>query len=278
MNFIDLLLNLAGVLLWLGWRAVGMVRSAPAATISSVLKRAEIRRPRRWLFLVWLVALLALRGLLYWRIGSSVNWVPGLDLGVVRPEFNSVSPQRMLVFSFASFGLTLAVFYMWLSFIAVLNRSGLEADVWQKLVRLHLGILQRLPSVLKLATPMVLAAALWMVASPLMVRAGMAPKPVSAAQLWEQAAVVGLGTTLAWKYLMVLILFLGILNTYLYLGNSSFWTFVGTTSRNLLQPLQRLPLRAGRVDCAPVVGLALCWLGFTAVEKFLNFLFARLPL
>ena len=278
MSTIDLLLNLAGVLLWLGWRAVGLVGPAPAATISSVLKRAESRRPRRWLFLVWLVALLALRGLVYLRIGSSVNWVPGLNILVVRPEFNSVSPERMLVFSFASFGFTLGVLYMWLGLVSVLHRRAPETEVWPKLVRLHLGVLERLPPALKLTAPIVLVAALWVAVNPLMANAGMVPQPVSATQLWEQAVLVGLGTMLAWKYLLALILFLGVLNSYLYLGTSSFWAFVGSTSRNLLQPLQRLPLRAGRVDCAPLVGLAACWLGFTALERLLHLLLARLPL
>ena len=167
---------------------------------------------------------------------------------------------------------------MWLLLISVVNRSVPDTDVWQKLVRLHLGWLQRLPSVFKLGGPPVVTMAVWVLLDPVLVTSSMAARPVSLAHLWQEAALVGLGTLLAWKYLVVLVLFFGVLNMYLYLGNFSFWTFVGATSRNLLKPLQRLPLQVGRIDCSPVLGLALAWLAFTASEWLLNLLFAPRPL
>jgi len=278
MNLVDFLLNGAGLLLWLSWRSVRLVRPAPAVTISSVLRHAESRSSHRWLLVVWLLLLLAGRTLLYWRIGSRVNWVPVLDLGVVRLPFNSVSPVRMLVFSLSSFGVMLAVCYIWLMLLDVINRRVPDSDIWQKLVRLHLGWLRRLPAVLKLAGPAVALAVIWGLINPWLVEAGMAARPASSLHLLQQAAVVGMGAFFSWKYLVMLVLVLGVLNTYLYLGGHSFWTFVGVTNRNVLGPLRRGPLRMGRIDLSGVIGLALAWLLFTGGERLLSALFIRLPL
>ena len=47
-----------------------------------------------------------------------------------------------------------------------------------------------------------------------------------------------LGAYLAWKYLIGGLLLLWLLTTYVYLGNSVFWSFVNLTGRNLLLPLR----------------------------------------
>jgi uncharacterized protein YggT (Ycf19 family) len=106
----------------------------------------------------------------------------------------------------------------------------------------------------------------------------MTAPPSSVGHLAQQSALVGLGTVLAWKYLVTGALFLGVLNSYLYLGRWSLWAYVQTTSRNLLRPLRLLPLHVGRVDFAPVLGLALAWLAFTYAEIGMSRLFGRLPL
>ena len=51
-----------------------------------------------------------------------------------------------------------------------------------------------------------------------------------------------------------------VLNSYVYLGDFAFLDFVNTTSHGLLRPLRRLPLRVGRVDLAPLAGMALVML------------------
>jgi uncharacterized protein YggT (Ycf19 family) len=45
----------------------------------------------------------------------------------------------------------------------------------------------------------------------------------------------------------------------------------------LLQPLRRVPLRAGRVDFAPVVGIALVFLLAGLAERGLNSIYEWLP-
>ncbi len=64
------------------------------------------------------------------------------------------------------------------------------------------------------------------------------------AQLLVQAAVIGLGSYLAWKYLILGILMFHLVNTHVYLGNLPVWNCVDATARNLLAPLRWLPLRA----------------------------------
>ena len=72
-----------------------------------------------------------------------------------------------------------------------------------------------------------------------------------------QGAVIGLAVYLALKFLVVGFLGLYLLNSYVYLGDFPFLTFVNATARGLLRPLRRLPLRIGRVDLAPLAGMAL---------------------
>ena len=46
-----------------------------------------------------------------------------------------------------------------------------------------------------------------------------------------------------------------LVGSYVYLGRSPLWDFASLTARNLLAPLAPLPLRLGRLDFAPVVGM-----------------------
>jgi hypothetical protein len=204
--------------------------------------------------------------------------VPLLDLGAINLPFNSVSLERMALYSALSFGVVFTVFHLWLLLLSIVNQSAPETDPWHRTVRQNLGWVESWPSALKLALPTLVVGSLWWLASPSLVRHGMTAAPSSAAHLAQQSVLVGLGTLLAWKYLVTGVLFLGVLNTYLYLGTWSLWAYIQTTSRNLLGPLHLLPLRIGRVDFVPVLGLALAWLGFTYAEIGLSRLFGRLPL
>jgi uncharacterized protein YggT (Ycf19 family) len=78
--------------------------------------------------------------------------------------------------------------------------------------------------------------------------------------------------------LIAVVLLLHVVNSYLYLGNHAFWSFINATARNILAPLRWLPLRVGRVDLTPVVGIAVVLLGLGLGERGLTWLFSRLPL
>jgi uncharacterized protein YggT (Ycf19 family) len=72
-----------------------------------------------------------------------------------------------------------------------------------------------------------------------------------------QCLLLGGALVFSVRYLLPGFILLHLVASYVFLGNNPFWEFAITTSRNLLKPLERLPLRFGRVDLAPVVGLLL---------------------
>src|ERR1700685_3188521 len=123
MGYVDFILNLAGVLLWLNWRSVRFdpLNKRTPATLIGTLRRAAPQRFRRWHLLAALGALLVLRALFYWQIGSAAHWSGKLSLGVITLFFSSDSFVRILLFSFLSFGLTLGIFYLWLLLLSILG-------------------------------------------------------------------------------------------------------------------------------------------------------------
>ena len=112
MSIVDLLLNLACLLLWLNWCSVKLdpFLNRQPVTLGGTLRRAEPRRSRSWYFLVALLALLFVRALLYWQIGSAVNWAPRLQLIAITLSFRCDFLSRMFLFSFFSFALFLGIF------------------------------------------------------------------------------------------------------------------------------------------------------------------------
>ncbi len=281
LGLIDFILNLAGVLLWLSWLSVRfdpLAKSTPA-TLVGTLRRAEPSRLRRWYFLAALALLLVLRWLLYWQIGAAVNWTPtlhpgGIDIAI---PFRSDHKWPILIYSILSFAGTLGVFYLWLLLPSLVNRRAGSDDPLQRLVRLHLGGVDRWPWPVKVILPFLITGTAWFLLSMLLVRLQLFPAPYSNLHRLEQSAVVGLGCYLLWKYLLGGVLALYLISSYIYFGNQSFWSFIALTGRNLLTPLRPLPLRVGRVDFAPVVGVVIVFLAAYGGERGLTALYKHLP-
>jgi len=277
MGIIDFILNLAALLLWLNWRSLRFdpLGKRTPATLIGTLRRAEPRRLRRWHLLAVLGGLLFLRAVLYWQIGSGVGWAAGkLNLGVIELSFRSDLFGRILLFSIFSFGLTLGVFYLWLLLFSLL--AGPEP--FHRLVRMQLGPIDRLPRGIKLVLPLALAAPLWWLVSWLLAWLAVVPQPVSTLQRVEASLVIGLGSYLAWKFAAASLLVLHLLNSYIYFGKHPFWNYVTAEAQTLLRPLHSVPLRAGKADFTPVVGIALVFLIAELAERGLRALYLRLPL
>jgi uncharacterized protein YggT (Ycf19 family) len=260
MSLIDLILNLAGLLLWFNWRSLRfdpLVRTS-VSSLAGTLRRAEPQRLKRWQLLAGLAALLLLRTLFYWQIGSAANWVPKLNLEFVVLAFRTdqLHVNQVLLYSFLSFGCALVVFYFWMLALAVINRGAGETDPILKMLRLHLGRAARWPWPVQVLLPLLLGAGLWMALHPLLVRAGVLGRAGSTIHLIEQSLLVGVGIYSSLKHLIPLFLLLYLLSSYVYFGNSSFWDFVGTTGRNLVAPIRWLPLRFARYDLVPAFALA----------------------
>ena len=276
MGIIDFILNLAGLLLWLNWRSLRFdpLGQRTPATLIGTLRRAEPQRLRRWHLPAALGGLLFLRAVLYWQIGSGVGWAAGkLNLGVIELSFRSDHFRPILLFSFFSFGLTLGVFYLWLLLFSILDGP----EPFHRLVRMQLGPIDRWPHWLKLSLPLVLAACSWWLASWVLAWLAIVPPPVSAAHRIEESLIIGLGSYLAWKFAAGVLLVLHLLNSYIYFGKHSFWHYVGAEAQTLLRPLRAVPLRAGKADFAPVVGIVLVFLFAELAERGLATLYARLP-
>lgn len=256
---LDFILNMAGLLLWLNWRAIAPAGVTPAGTAGLSAPRRAGPPRARWWYLLGLIALLGLRALFYWQAGPPLDWRPGIPLGPTLLWFRSDLAGRMLLFSVFSFGATLGVFYLCLLLLSTVNSAVSDGDPGQRLVRLHLGRLAGWPRAAKLLLPLLVTMLLWCLLNPLLLRIQMVPK-VSPWHLLAQGAVIGLAVYFVLRFLVIGFLLLHVLNSYVYLGDFPFWNFVNTTSRALLRPLQGLPLRIGRVDLAPVVGAALVML------------------
>src|ERR1051326_8698620 len=277
MWLIDFILNLTALILWLNWRArhfPPLVRTGPT-TLVGTLKRPETTRLGGWQLVVGLVALLAGRALFYWFIGAPVDWTPKLDLGLISLAFRSDSLRLDLLYSTMSFVRLLIVFYFWLLVLAAVNRGVIEPDPWQKLVRQHLSRAAYWPWPVQLVLPLILVSLLWLVVSPFLAQLGLVNSAHSLARLCYQGLLVGLGLVLTLKYLLPVFLLLHVVTSYVFLGNSPVWEFISGTARNLLKPLQGLPLRFARLDLAPIVEMllilfALQWLPNFIVGKMLQ--------
>jgi uncharacterized protein YggT (Ycf19 family) len=274
MTFIDFILNLAGLLLWLNWRSVRFdpLNKRTPATLVGTLRRAVPQRFRRWHLLATLGALLVLRALFYWQIGSAAHWSGKLDLGVITLFFSSDSFWRILLFSLFSFGLTLGIFYLWLLLLSILGGP----EPIHRLVLIPLGGIDRWSRGTKLFLPLVITTLLWWPASWLFESLQIIPKPVSAAHRIEESLIIALGGYVAWKFLVAALLALHLLNAYIYFGKHPLWNYVNATAQTLLWPLRKIPLRAGKADFTPVVGIALVFLIAGLVERGLTFLYGRL--
>jgi uncharacterized protein YggT (Ycf19 family) len=274
MSLIDFILNVAGLLLWLNWRSVHFdpfARLRPA-TLTGTVRRAEPLKIKRWHFLAALFGLLPVRAGFYWLIGPAVDWVPRLDLGIVVLRFQGTAFGQVLLFSFASFISTLAVFYFWLLAITFINGRSLDPDPLQKLILLQLGKVVRWPRFVQVILPGLVAAGLWLAAHPLLAWADIIKPAQSTSHLLGQSAMIGGAIYFTLKTLLPVFLFLHLIVSYVYLGNSPVWDFISLTARNLLAPLNGLPLRTQKVDFAPLVGIVLILLLLVAVPLVVQLL------
>jgi len=276
MSLIDFILNLAGLLLWLNWRAQpkDALRLAPPATLAGTLRRADKPRLRGWQFPVVLATLLTARAAVYWQIGPAVNWTGMLELGVISISFRSDYFWRMLLFSGLSFAVVFAVFLLWLLLLSLLQPRSAEALPFHQFIRASLGSVDSWPWVLRLILPFIATAGLWWLVSWLLTYWGIVPRPVSGAHRLEQGCVIGLGSYLVWKYVIATVLSLHMLNSYIYFGRHPFWAYIAAVAQLLLRPLRALPLRFSRIDFSPVVAMVLVLFAAQALERGVN-LFGR---
>jgi uncharacterized protein YggT (Ycf19 family) len=276
MVLLDFILNLAGLLLWFNWRAAQLeakVRTAPG-TIANAIRQTAPSRLQRWLMLAALFGLICLRAWFYRHLGPAVEWTAPLNLGAIMLYFRSDKIELMLLFSTLSFCRTLVVVYFWLLFLDAVNRSA-TTDPMSKLIRLQLGRVAGCPRFLRLLLPLLFVAIAWAGLQPLLTNAGITHPASTTGRLFLQGLLIAAGTFLSLKYLVPALLFVHFMTSYVYFGSSPFWDFPGITGRNLLALLRRVPLRLGRMDFAPLVGIVLSLLLLHSLPQWILKLLER---
>jgi uncharacterized protein YggT (Ycf19 family) len=257
MSLIDAILNFAGLLLWFNWRSIRMdplARRRPA-TLAGTLKSTRHGTAAGWPFLAALTVLLAVRAVIYWQLGASVDWLPRLDMGLVVLAFPIDGLTNALLFSAVSFLRLGVVAFFWLLVIGILTRRVEEPDPILKLVRIQLGRIWRLPVWAQLAITPVLTICLWAALRPVLSGAGVVGEGQSSLQVLQQGVLLFGALVASLKLLLPLILLLYMLSIYVYLGNNPVWAFVTSVSRGLLAPFRREKLRSSKLDFAPLAGI-----------------------
>jgi len=258
MNWVDFILNIAGLLLWLNWRAskADPLGKRTPATLIGTLRSAAPQKIRRWDVPVVLAALIFLRAVLYWLIGPGLGWSTGiLNLGVTAPSFRSNRFVHMLLFSLLSFVLALGIFYSCLLLFSLLKGP----KPVHEFVRLQLGRIDGWPRGAKLLLPLVVTVLCWWLVSWLLVWLQIIPRPSPAWRIEESFIIASQGYLL-WQFPIAAILALHLLNSYIYFGRHPVWKYVEATAQTLLRPLKGIYLRIGKIDFAPVAGIVLVFL------------------
>jgi uncharacterized protein YggT (Ycf19 family) len=279
MVIVDFILNFAGLLLWLNWRSSRfdpLIKRVPA-TLMGTLRPAGPRKLGRWHLLAFIALLLLLRALVYWWIGREAVWSEKLNLGVTVLYFSSGSHWagllRMVSFSFLSFGVMMGIFYIFLLPLSLLA-GPLPIH---GLVTIPLGRVDGWPRWAKVILPFFATAVLWWLVGWLLDRQGVLT-PISMAGRFQQALVLGINSYLLWKFPLGAILLLHLLNSYIYFGKHPFWKYISATAQTILRPMEKIPLRIGRVDFAPLLALAILFFVTELASRGLIALYARLPL
>jgi uncharacterized protein YggT (Ycf19 family) len=273
-SIIDFILNLAGLLLWLNWRAekADPVGKRRPATLIGTLRRVDSSDGGNWKSPAVISGLILLRALFYWQIGSVVHWAGKLNLGVIELSFRSDFFGLMLIFSIFSFAVTLGIFYLCLLLLSILDGPGQFRNV----VRLQLGDMDGWRRGTKIFLPFAAVSSLWWLASWLLAWLQIIPQPASELRRLGESLIVGLRCYLAWKFLAAALLVLYLVNSYIYFGKHPFWNFVNAEAQTILMPLKKIPLRLGKMDFAPILGTVLIFLLAELAERLLNFLYGRL--
>jgi hypothetical protein len=274
MNWVDLILNIAGLLLWLNWRAgkADPLSKRTPATLIGTLRSAAPQKMRRWDVPLVLAALILLRAVFYWLIGPALRWSGTLNLGIISLSFRSDKFGRILLFSALSFALALGIFYSCIILFSLLKGPKPVHDF----VRMQLGRIDGWTRTLKCFLPLVVTALCWWLTSWLLAWLQIIPQPSPARRI-EEALIIATQGYVLWQFPIAAVLVLYLLNSYIYFGRHPIWSYVDGTAQTLLKPLKVIPfLRIGKVDLKPVVGIALVFLIAQLAEWGVVVLYKRL--
>jgi hypothetical protein len=124
-----------------------------------------------------------------------------------------------------------------------------------RFIRGQLGPLEKIPWLVKLLLPSLAAAFAWVAFGTVLIELELLPELRTPNAIWGQAGALALASFLAWKWLLVAVFLLHLLNIYVYLGTHPLWSYLSGTARRILAPLSLLHF--GKIDLAAVAGIAI---------------------
>lgn len=264
---INLLLNLAGLGLWIG----AFVFSRTSARLSRPLTLLATLRPEtsaihsRLVLLGSLVALLILRAAAYWNFST-----PGgrlVDFGILSISFRSDLFADLLAYSLCSFLVFLYLYYLWMLGISLCCRSSDPVDSIENFVNQQLRFLASWHVGWKVFILLFVGAGLWLAIGIMLPVFGIGgiPQGWSVPTILLQSPFVAASFGCSFLLVMAVILALHLINSYVHFGEHAAWPFIDRTAKVYLSPFRRFPLMFGRFDFAPICGilafLFLNWVG-----------------
>ncbi len=285
MEWLHLILNLIALLLWVHWRnAPTSAVSAKNKTLGTRLKQFSLRIAHGSLGLLLLATLLVGRAWFYHQIAPEVDWQPRLTLIIYTPQITTnlslpfawADFGKQLAFSVVSFSNWLVLYNFVLVFFSVLKPDINEARGWRHFLRGQLGIIDRLPNLLKIPLTLILGASVHYGAAWWLLQLDIMPPqtPETLMHLSSGMAILDL-RIVTWCAMTVLGLYT--LNSYIYFGGQKFWKIIESSGQCLLRPFHLIPMKWGKVDFTPLAGLALTWGGVLLIQpEQLNWLYQRL--
>lgn len=260
---INLLLNLAGLGLWIGAFAF----SRAAARLSRPLTLLSALRPEasaahgRLVLLGSLTALLVLRAAAYWNFSTTGGRRPSIDFGILSISFRSDLFTDMLAYSIGSFLVFLYLYYLWMLGVSLCCRSSGLVDSIENFVNQQLRFLASWHVGWKVFISLFAGACLWLATGMVLHVFGIGgiPREWSVLTLLLQSPFVAASFGCSFLLVMSVFLALHLISSYVYFGDHAVWSFIDRTAKVYLSPLRRFPLMFGRFDFAPILCILVFW-------------------
>lgn len=260
---INLLLNLAGLGLWIGAFAFSRAASrlSRPLTLLSALRPEASAAHGRLVLLGSLTALLVLRAAAYWNFSTTGGRLPSIDFGILLISFRPDLFTDLLAYSFGSFLVFLYLYYLWMLGVSLCCRSSGPVDSIENFVNQQLWFLASWHVGWKVFISLFAGAGLWLATGMVLQVFGIGgiPREWSVLTLLLQSPFVAASFGCSFLLVMAVFLALHLISSYVYFGDHAVWPFIDRTAKVYLSPLRRFPLMFGRFDFAPILGILVFW-------------------
>ena len=250
MDWLHCILNLAGLLLWITWRAGTMPRPKPRNSFAGPTLSPGPISKHSWIYLAALIALLGLRAVFYHQFGPGLDWIPSLNLLNESPHFRSDLFPRILAYSVVSFARWLVAGYCCLALLTAVLPQTKSSSSWREFLKAQFGWLGSWPSAVHWLAAIGLAIGVHLGEAEWMKAVGVWGETTDRLRQIPALVALDLRATL---YLIMTLLALYLLNSYVYFGEQPFLKTVNESGKRLLKPLRILPLEMGKIDLAPFI-------------------------